>query len=652
MSIIGTRSFKGEIPRLEPHLLSDNNAQLALDCDFANGSVKPIKGGFFMQTMQNNPVRGIYTDNGLNFYTWSQETIAFNSPVIDDTNNRLYYLTPSEGVFRVASKAGMTPFGPSPAAGSFWKAGVPRPTVAPKLSLIDRTSLIDYPNVSIVAEAWWEDGSAKQSNRGAVTMIEVTPFKKYTFTKPTQPAQPTGDNAVAVTYTLSVRITFKNSDNNTDIMSALIRPGSTSRSNSLPGGVEFSMDDSSASGTATVNMAWGVSETRAYVYIAMNTWGEESAPSPPATISVTYLHDVRIEVGDVTASFVGYRPFSEYRILRTFGTTAAYLMVDAEPQAPTVAIERGKKPSPTGHALQSEAWTPPPDGLQGIVLAPNGWFAAFKGNTLYMSEPYRPHAWPYSMTFAKAIRGLCIGQQSIVVTTADGVYAVAGAHPSAAQQINLNAPQPGLAQRSMAQVEGAVAYASNDGIVFVSGSSASSEIGQRLFDRGTWRARYGNQISDASMRFAYHDGALVSASSGEANGFLLRMDEDVGSFTRLSARYDCMFLLPVNDALYYTVGNSLYQFRGGDPGVLTWHSKDFIFPMQNTFGAGFIRCDKPTTITIYGDGVQVAQKTVTSGHFRLPASMPRRLRWSFKLESAGAVYECMLGRSMLELQNV
>lgn len=652
MSIIGTRSFKGEIPRLEPHLLSDNNAQLALDCDFANGSVKPIKGGFFMQTMQNNPVRGIYTDNGLNFYTWSQETLAFSSPVIDDAYNRLYYLTPADGVFRVATKFGMTPFGPSPAPGTYWKAGIPRPTVAPKLSLIDRTTLIDYPNVSITAEAWWEDGSAKQYNRGAVNVVAVTPFKKYTFTKPQQPAQPTGDNAVPVTYTIVVRITFKNADNNTDIMSAIIRPGSSSRSNGLPGGVEFSLDDNQAAATSTINLAWGSSETRAYVYIAMNQWEEDGPPSPPATISVTYMHDVRIEVGDMAAAFAGYNPFKRYSILRTFGTTATYLMVNTEAQSETVFVERGSKPAEAGRALQSEAWTPPPDGLQGIVLAPNGWFAAFKGNTLYMSEPNRPHAWPYNMTFAKTIRGLCVGQQSIVVTTADGVYAVSGAHPSAAQQINLNTPQPGIAQRSMTQVEGAVAYASNDGIVFVSGSSASSELGQKLFDRGTWRSRYGTQISDASMRFAYHDGALISASSTESSGFLLRMDEEVGSFTRLTAKYDAMLFLPVNDSLYYTIGSALYQFRGGSPGSFTWHSKDFVFPMQNTFGAGFIRCDKPTTITIYGDGEEVVKKTVTSGHFRLPGKMPRRLRWSFKLESDGAVYECMFGRSMMELQNV
>ncbi len=650
MSIIGTRSFKGEIPRLEPHLLSDDNAQLALNCDFANGSVKPLKDGFFMQTMQNNPVRGIYTENGLNYYTWSQETLAFNSPVIDDTNNRMYYLTPAEGIFRVASKVGMTPFGPSPAPGSYWKAGAPRPTVAPILTLIDRTTLPDFPNVTVTAEAWWEDGTSKQYARGPATVTTLTPFKKYTFAKPTEPEQPTEEGATPVTYTIVARITFKNSDNNTDIMSAIVRPGTTSRINSLPGGVEFSMDDSGA--TPTINLAWGIAETRAYVYVAMNDWLEESAPSPPSTISVTYLHDVRIELGSMVQAYVGYKPFFEYRVLRTFGTTAAYLMVDVEPAGPTLAIDRTRKPSPVGHALQSEAWTPPPDGLQGIVLAPNGWFAAFKGNTLYMSEPYRPHAWPYNMTFAKAIRGVCVGQQSIVVTTADGVYAVTGAHPSAAQQINLNAPQPGLAQRSMAQVEGAVAYASNDGIVFVSGSSASSQVGQNLFDRGTWRSRFGNQISNASMRFAYHDGALVSVSATESNGFLLRMDEDIGTFTRMSARYDAMFLLPVNDSLYYTVGNALYQFRGGSPGSFTWQSKDFIFPMQNTFGAGFIRCEEPTTITIYGDGVEVAQKTVTSGHFRLPAAMPRRLRWSFKLESAGAVYECMLARSMMELQNV
>ena len=650
MTIIAYRDFKGEIPRTEPHLLPDSNAQLAVDCDFANGSVKPIKGGFFMQSMQNNPVRGIYTEDGLNFYTWPQETLAFNSPVIDDTNNRVYYLTPSEGIFRVASKVGMTPFGPSPAPGSQWKAGVPRPTTAPKLSLINRTTLHDFPNISVVGEAWWEDGSAKQYNRTAVTMVEVTPLRAYSFNKPARPDQPTGENVVAATYTLSVRITFKNTDDGTEIMSALIRPGVTSRSNSLPGGVEFSIDESSSE-VAVVNMAWGVVETRAYVYTAVNTWEEEGAPSPPSTISLTYIQDVQIEVTAV--DFTGYRPGKVANVYRTFGTSATYIQIEYEyPGSGLIGYDRSWKPKVDGHALQSEAWTPPQDGLQGVVLAPNGWFAAFKDNTLYMSEPYRPHAWPYSMTFAKAIRGVCVGQQSIVVTTADGVYAVAGAHPSAAQQINLNTPQPGIAQRSMTQVEGAVAYASNDGIVFVSGSSASSELGQKLFDRGTWRARYGNQITNASMRFAYHDGALVSASATESNGFLLRMDENIGSFTRLSAKYDCMFFLPVNDALYYTIGNALYQFRGGSPGSFTWHSKDFIFPMQNTFGAGFIRCDQPTTITIYGDGVQVAQKTVTTGHFRLPANMPRRLRWSFKLESAGAVYECMLGRSMMELQNV
>ena len=650
MSLIGTRSFKGEIPRAEPHLLSDNNAQLALDCDFANGSVKPLKGGFFMQTMQNNPVRGIYTEDGMNFYTWSQETLAFSSPVIDDTNNRVYYLTPSEGIFRVASKVGMTPFGPSPSAGSQWKAGVPRPTTAPKLSLINRTTLHDFPNISVVGEAWWEDGSSKQHNRTAVAMTAVTPLRVYSFQKPGQPAQPTGKDAVAVKYTLSVRIAFKNADDGTEIMSAIVRPGATSRSNSLPGGVEFSIDESS-SDVAAVNVVWGVAETRAYIYTSVNTWEEEGAPSPPSTISLTYIQDVQIEVTPV--DFTGYRPQKTISAYRTFGTSATYMQVEYEyPGSGLIGYDRSRKPKVDGHALQSEAWTPPPDGLQGIVLAPNGWFAAFKGNTLYMSEPYRPHAWPYSMTFAKAIRGICVGQQSIVVTTAEGVYAVTGAHPSAAQPINLNTPQPGIAQRSMTQVEGAVAYASNDGIVLVSGSSVNSELGQKLFDRGTWRSRYGSQITNASMRFAYHDGALVSVSASEANGFLLRMDEDVGSFTRLSAKYDCMFFLPVNDALYYTIGNTLYQFRGGSPGSFTWHSKDFIFPMQNTFGAGYIRCDQPTTITIYGDGVQVAQKIVTTGHFRLPSKMPRRLRWSFKLESSGAVYECMLGRSMMELQNV
>lgn len=661
MALIGTRSFKGEIPRLEPYLIGDNNAQRALDCDFVNGSLKALRDGFLLRNMINNPVRGIYTEDGINFYTWNMETHAFQSPVIDDTNNRMYYLTPSEGAFRVASKIGMAPNGPSPTAGNTFIAGVPRPTVAPVLSAVDNNTIgapvmPDYPVYSILLEGWWEDAYGRVYSKTNVPFSSVKELVEYTFTRPNKPdpdEQELPDNLDLETLKLAVRMTLTNSATSEEIVGVVARVGSPARSNSLPGGIEVSVEDD-ATLPGKLRIKWGIAETRAYTYTYINTWNEESAPAPAETISVTYIQSVRVQTSP--GVFTNYRPFLKYQIYRTFGANAAYLPIEMISPGP-VFIDGYQRPWAGGESLESTNWTPAPTGLKGLDLSPNGWFAAFKGNTLFMSEPYRPHAWPYNMTFPSAIRGIKVGQQSIVVTTADGVYLAVGAHPSAAQQMKLSTPQPGIAQRSMASIDGAVAYASNDGFVLVAGSSASPEVSQKLFDRATWRQLFSTQLSDASMRFAYHDGALISTSSTnisdpvQMKGFLMRMDEDVGNLSRLSARYDSTFFLPVADSLYYSSGSAVYQFRGGDAMQFDWWSKDYIFQMQETFGAGYIRCSGSVDLELYADGELVATKTgLTTGHFRLNGRLPRKLRWSFRLIGTGEVNEIFLARSMMELQ--
>ena len=574
--------------------------------------------------------------------------------MIDDTNNRMYYLTPSQGLFKVASKVGMAINGPTPQASNTWNAGVPRPTAAPVLTVVENSSLTgypvmpDYPAYTVKIEAWWEDTSAKSYGRAVVTHTEVTPVREYRFQPP---AKPTEGGADAV-YRLTAKITFVNSNGDTEIMSSTIRTGAPGRSQALPGGVEFTLEETSTTDTASITMRWGVSETRAYTYTYLNTWGEESAPAPAATVSVTYIQSVGLAL--TPGVFTGYRPFQRYQIYRTFGANASYLPIEMISPGPNF-VDGYRKPFAGGEALQSTNWTPPPTGLQGIELMPNGWFAAFKGNTLYMSEPYRPHAWPYNMTFPKNIRGIKVGQQSMVVTTADGVYVVAGAHPSAAQQLKLSAPQPGIAQRSMANIDGAVSYASNDGFILVEGTSATPTVSQKLFDRDTWRRMFATQLADASMRMAFHDGALIGVSSNgnipvtEAQGFMFRMDDDAGSFTRLSERYDSMFMLPVADSLYYSRGGVVFQFRGGSPGTFDWWSGDYIFPSDVTFAVGFLNANGPVRLRIYSNDAVVYDQQIQPGHFRLP-SMTKRLKWSVRLEGSTTVREFAIAGSITELK--
>lgn len=642
MATISYKSFMGEIPNMDPHLLPDNRAQRAMNCEFLGGALEPMKAGaIYKNGMASNPVKGIFTDDGIDFLTWTDETQAYKSPVTNDTNRRVYYLTPSEGIFRVTPTP-ITPLGGSPATGNFWKAGVLRPTVAPALALVQRTTLADYPSASVALRVWYEYGG-KQYGLTTPALTTKTAFTEYEFPVPAFDAE-----AYPAGATLVAELVFNSGASTGRIMALLIRAGSSAKSMALPGGLEAAFD---AAGRITIT--WGVTETRAYVYTYRNSWLEEGAPSPAALISPTYMQDVRITV--TSADFTEYRPLQDYKIYRTYGTSASYVGVTVTGSG-LIFTDSSNAKSAVGTALQSTDWTPPPTGLQGLILMPNGWFAAFKDNTLFMSEPYRPHAWPYSMSFGRSIRGIASAQQSIVVTTADGVHVVTGAFPGSAQQIRLNLPQAGISQRSMTPIDASVAYASNDGIVFVQGASATIDVSQKLFTRVRWRENYGSNLD--TMSFAYHDGCLVAASKA-GDGFTIRLDEDVGNFSRVgvvaagdeTGDFGTMFYLPVTDTLYYAKGNVIYTFKGGPNKTFDWWGKDWIFPAHQTFGAFYIRCDGETRLTIYRDGAEVHTAKYQPGHHRLP-SLGRGLRWSVRFSASEAVHEFAMAQTMGELRNV
>jgi hypothetical protein len=286
-----------------------------------------------------------------------------------------------------------------------------------------------------------------------------------------------------------------------------------------------------------------------------------------------------------------------------------------------------------------------------MAYSPNGWYMGFKGNDLYMSEPYRPHAWPYIQKFPHAIRGVQAIQGGAVITTAGGVYLLNGSYPAATSQMKLDLPQPGISQRSMTEIDGAVAYACHDGFALISGASATMMASQKLFTRKKWREQYGDILDDNSMEMSFYDGCLITTSSTQPKGFALRLDEDVGAFTRLDVRMDAMFQLPINDALYYSVGSSLYTFRTGSNQTFVWWGKDFIYQKPQTFGAGYIRCDGPVGLTLYADDVQVHTATVSSGYFTIP-DINGALRWSVKLSGSSKVYELQIARTMKELRDV
>jgi hypothetical protein len=639
MTAMSIKNFVGMMPRAPDHLLPDNAAAFADNCDFSRSQLQSLRGG--QQVLSyGGAIRGMYTGDGIYWYTWDTPVVAHKSPVINEIYNRLYYI--EGGIVFVTvtpESSGKAPnTGGSPNVGLRWAAGVPNPTVAPKLTLIDRSSLPDYPAAVIEFKTWYTDGAVAY---GVTTVspfpaIDVT-WKRYHFIPPPPPAEaPAG--AVLVVQAVATEGTKQLFSMNTATNST--NPATTS---ALPGGITMTLE-AAGGGVYYVNFAWGVVETRAYVYTEVNAWNEESGPSPVTLISPTYMQDVQVEMTHPDAPASGYRPRVSSNIYRTYGGSQ-YIKAGNAPGLVFTDVARTVQSS-TGTALQSLTWVVPPVGMLGLVLAPNGWFAAYAGNILFMSEPYRPHVWPYTMTFPKTITGICVGAQSIVVTTREATYIVTGPHPHSATSMTVPVPIGGVpppgpvsANSSMCAVEGGVAFLSNDGIVVVEGSQATLAVNQRLFTREVWRAMYGDELD--KMQLAYHDGCVVAANWNKAAGFVLELDEAGGAMTEYNFQHTALMRLPVLDTLYFAAGGGIYRFRDGNPLAATWRSKQFITPQYTKLGIGFARMSGSGNITVkvYADEVllhtQVLLASDRTKYFRLP---PYRgaLKWQIEVSIAGA----------------
>lgn len=786
MAVIAIRQFMGEIPKIPAHLLPDGAAASATNCDFSSGVLTPLKGGADMgKSAPNGPVTSLFfrdTDTSKWYSSKAHSSRVYRSPVTDDSFKRVYMIqkqsyTGTGGISMVTNAHliafqwgnatnGGEPTDSAPYTGQCG-VGVPTPSAAPTLTLIDLTGpsgtggipSMTSPKVEI--KGWWEADGVRHEETVLLASAAPAEGTKYMRewvitanapTKTTTPAvdengDPTGEETETGTPLEAVfgaSLTLKDGDTLIFTLSSTTNAAVPARSSALPGGVEMSIKKNNttpvsatdaASRAYTLTLSWGVVETRAYVFTVVNRWNEESAPSPAALVSLNYLQKVKVKCALPVMRQYGnsqvsppVRPYYYQKrklgadgcnVYRTFGGSANYLKIkhgtgstyertsgdwaqatdDGEyptAQGPNVydfIIDDVHTPNSVGSGLISLEWSLPIDGddtdssgalyattvgqPEGLTQMPNGWFSMYRGNTLYMSEPYRPHTWPYSMTFPSDIKATCMGAQMLVVATQDAVFIVNGSHPAAVSQTRLPVPVGGVSQLGICNVNGAVAMVTNDGILLINGSQASLEMSQSLFTRETWRSRYANMtVSLNEMRLSYHDGFLIGSLPG-ADGFAVRIDEATGSFTKLTTRMYSAANFPLDDSLLYTTnddtdGRKVYKFRAGtDPLTLTWKSKEYTFQRHESMGAFYLRASGAATVTIYVEGVAYYTTTTFASNqfYRIPANrkvsdglLPaytdnakvdgRGLRWQVEITTTSTVYEFVMAQTMQELKSV
>lgn len=88
ISIIG---FRGEVPRLSPHLLPNSCAQLAVNCKMLDGDAVPLTSAQRVQTFPAGPVKSIFWLANQVWLRWNAIVTVARSQILDDTTSRIYY---------------------------------------------------------------------------------------------------------------------------------------------------------------------------------------------------------------------------------------------------------------------------------------------------------------------------------------------------------------------------------------------------------------------------------------------------------------------------------------------------------------------------------------------------------------------------------
>lgn len=383
-------------------------------------------------------------------------------------------------------------------------------------------------------------------------------------------------------------------------------------------------------------------ESRSYVYTVVNGWGEESPPSLPSEIVSVYFE----QTVDLTLPSIpsGNYDFDQRRIYRsaTGSSNSAYLYVGF---TTTSTFHDDKLSEVLNEPLPSLEWSTPPEDLTGLVGLAGGVLAGFVGNDVYFSEPFRPFAFPeaYSQVVGSKIVGLGSLDTTLVVLTQGKPVFMQGSHPANMVVVEADVSQSCVSKRSIVSINGAIYYASPDGLVGIA-PGGSKVITASIFDKTLW-----STFNPSSIKGFTHDGQYHGFyDTGVVQGGFI-YDPQSSSFTMHEIHLEAGYSDLETDTFYTVSDNDIGRWGEGAVKTYTWRSK--VFLMANHISFSCFRVDAeayPIEFTLFKDGEVFHTQTITDNQIkRLPAGRGRE--WDAQVVGSTELFAISIAQSPSEL---
>jgi len=628
-------NWQGLIPKMEPHLLPANALQVAENIDLLSGAIRPYFAPAFHQSLGTETRKSVFLHRGM-FLEFEEDTDVIKNPNVDDIYDRIYYTSETGRPKVIGWIAGIQ---------TELDLGVPAPLTSPIVAIQNKTA-------GAFTREWhyfYEELDGTQVDNGdlveGVDVTESVIGETYVIGSIPPPVLGT-PTAIFVpwfeAFDLSGSSLGKVYANNSRYVS-----NNTFLFNGAVVALEQDIVGSTSTITLTYNEESGATFTlsRVYLYTFVNVFGEESAPSPESiTLDVPPIKDVLISGLETTIPGGTYQPVKKciYRTETDSSNNVDYKKVAEVDISTTSFLDTLTSSQIPGDLLQTNDWSPPPTDLRGLVLHPAGFAAGFDGRQVWVSEIGAVHAYNTEniVTTLEDIVALGITLNTIAVTTKGRPESLTGNEPGLLVQDRYVIRQANASKKSTTDVEGAVVYASPDGLVALAGTNSSLLTNKRYrFDQ--WQA-----INPSTMIGASHDRKYYGFT--DSTFVIFDFDDQASAFTTTTEQVQGLYSDTETDTLYMIQAGNLTRWNQGT-GILTGVARSRRYQLldETSWAVGEVIASSYPIIfrAITPSGI-VFEKTVTSNkQFKFPG-LRREKQWEFEVEGTAVITRIAVGTSI------
>jgi hypothetical protein len=426
-------------------------------------------------------------------------------------------------------------------------------------------------------------------------------------------------------------------------------------------------------------------ESTAYVYTYLTSVGtapnrieQESGPSDPSA-TVTFFIDSTTTPPTMTPVNVTIPPapsglditaYRLYRLVRQADGSEVFELVQELPVGTPMPYADGTLDAALAEPLPSAGWDPPPDNLQGIVALSNGVMAGFFANTLCLSVPNFPFAWPVGNQLAtdRPIVAIAAIDTTVLVLTDGHPFTAWGSDPSAYSMSKETANQGCVSKRSAATHKRlGVIYASGNGLCYYRGQGQLDLIrtpqGSPYFSIEQWQALRPESIigvvHDDRYWFWYDNGTI-------RGGYVLDLSPGGYGLVALDFHVSAAYVDPASDTLYLVPDSSIYPINGsvvsaplnvvsqweGGSGQRprSWQREDAVLPRPACFGMARVRAADygDVHLKVWCEYGTACDAQVSDGRPFVLAPVAG-IRWSLALGGASTINSVELVEQVEEL---